>query len=115
MGRPSKNLSKRITVRLTPEEHQRLQVDADVAAVEISTLARAQIVNAAIPRRARRKSADHQMLARVLTQLGRVGGNINQMAKVANATKDAAALRNVNWLKEEIARIRELVREALSP
>jgi hypothetical protein len=85
---------------------EQLRRNADEAAVDLSTLARAQITGAPIPRRKRRVSVDTSILARVLVQLGRIGGNVNQIARVANTTGE---------LKSELEIIRAAVREALTP
>src|SRR3569623_1929665 len=59
MARPSQNLTQRLTIRMTPEEMAQLKADADTAAVDVATIARAQITNAPIPTRKYRRSADH--------------------------------------------------------
>lgn len=115
MARPTQNLTARLNLRLTPQEKELLLQEADRAAVDVSTLARAQLAGAPIPRRARRCSADHTMLARVLAQLGKVGGNLNQIAKVANTYGDLAAVSATQELKAELALIRQMVRKALAP
>jgi hypothetical protein len=102
-------------VRLTEEEFGRLKASADDAGVDLSAMARAQILGAPPPTRARRRSVDHQALGRVLAELGRIGGNLNQLAKVANLVGDLTSLRNGQAMTAELAAIRDLVREALNP
>jgi hypothetical protein len=115
MARPSQNLTERLTIRFTPEELARLKRDADTAAVDVTTIARCQILNAPIPRRKNRKSADHTILATVLHQLCKVGGLLNQIAKVANTNGDLTAFRDVKELKATLVEIRDMVAAALSP
>ena len=115
MPRPSKNLTRRVTVRLTPEEYNRLQLGAHTAAVELSTLARAQLTDGAIPRRARRVSVDHTEIARLRVDLGKIGGNLNQAVKLAHTYGDLLALRNANAMIAELAAIRQLAVSALDP
>jgi hypothetical protein len=115
MARPSNNLTKRITIRLTPEEFAQLQRDADTAAVDVSTMARAQILGAAIPKRKYRRSVDHGILADVLQQLGKLGTNLNQIAKVANSNGNLAHFRDAKLLKNLLEEIRDMVRAALTP
>jgi hypothetical protein len=115
MARPSQHLSERITIRLTPEEHARLRRDADTAAVDVTTLARAQLLNAPIPKRKYRRSADHAALADVLLHLGRLGTNLNQIAKVANSNGDAGHFRDAKLLKNLLEEIRDEVRAAIAP
>lgn len=115
MPRPSENRSEYLRVRLTPEEMEQLRRDADTAAVSVSDVARAQLLNAPIPKRKYRRSVDHEKLAEVLQQLGKIGGNLNQLAKVANANGDLSHVRNVRELKSELEAIRDQVRDALTP
>ena len=118
MSRPRKTDPLRTVVfrvRLTEGEFEQLTADADTAGVDLSTMARAQILGAPTPTRARRRSVDHETLGRVLAELGRIGGNLNQMAKVANQVGDLTSLRNGQAMTAELSAIRELVREALNP
>lgn len=115
MARPTEKRSEYLRVRMTPDEMEQLKRDADTAAVSVSDLARAQLMNAPIPKRRYRRSVDHERLADVLQQLGKIGGNLNQLAKVANATGDLSHVRNVRELKAEIEAIRDEVRAALTP
>lgn len=115
MARPSENRSEYLRVRLTPEEMEQLRRDADTAAVSVSDVARAQLLNAPIPKRKYRRSIDHERLAEVLQQLGKIGTNLNQLAKVANTNGDLTHVRNVRELKAELEAIRDEVRAALTP
>jgi hypothetical protein len=115
MARPSQNLSERITIRLKPEELARLKQDADIAAVDVATVARAQLLNAPMPKRKYRRSVDHDKLADVLIALGRIGTNLNQIAKVANSNQDVSHFRDAKLLKNLLEEIRDKVRAALAP
>lgn len=94
---------------------EQLRRDADIAAVSVSDVARAQLLNAPIPKRKYRRSVDHEKLAEVLQQLGKIGTNLNQLAKVANANGNLSHVRNVRELKTELEAIRDEVRAALTP
>ena len=115
MARPSENRCETLRVRLTPEEMAQLKRDADIAAVSVSDVARAQLLSAPIPKRRYRKSADHEKLAEVLQQLGKIGTNLNQIAKVANSTGELTHFRNAKLLKNLLEEVRDEVRAALSP
>ena len=118
MREPRNKSSRRsvvFRVRLTEEEFEGLKAAADSAAVDLSTMARTQILGSPPPPRARRRSSDHQALARILAELGRIGGNVNQIAKVANQVGDLSSFRNAQAVKAELAALRELVRSALLP
>lgn len=115
MARPSENRIKQLRVRLTAEEFAQLERDADTAAVDISTIARAQLLNAPIPKRRYRRSVDHEKLADVLLQLGKIGGNLNQLTKVANSTGNITHVRNLREMRADIEAIRDQVSAALRP
>lgn len=118
MSRPRSNEPLRTVVfrvRFTEEEFERLKASADNAGLDLSAMARGQILGTPPPTRARRRSVDHQALGRVLAELGRIGGNLNQMAKVANLVGDLTSLHNAQAMTAELVAIRELVREALNP
>lgn len=115
MARPTENRCEVLKVRLTPEEMARLKEDAEIAAQTVSDVARAQLTNAPMPKRRYRKSVDHEKLAEVLQQLGKVGNNLNQIAKVANSTGSLSHFRDARLLKNQLEDIRDLVRAALTP
>lgn len=77
----------RVTLRLSAEDHERLQELADGMA--LSTYIRAKALGDALPRRKPRSStaiADKQALAQILGLLGqsRIANNLNQLAYHAN-------------------------------
>ena len=51
----------------------------------------------------------------MLLALGRLGTNLNQIAKVANGTGDLARFRDARLLKNLLEEIRDEVRAALAP
>jgi hypothetical protein len=106
--------TRSITVRLTASEYAKLLSQAAGAQVELSTLARAVLLDAAIPRRARKvATADQQQLARLLAALGKLGSNLNQMARQANTTGELASVASLRQIGQELAQIRLLLVEAL--
>ncbi len=115
MARPTTHLTEQLSIRLTKAEKEQLLRDAERAATDLSTLARAQLLNAPIPKRKARKSADHAILAEVLQKLGKIGGNLNQVAKVANSTGSLTHFRDAKLLKNLLEEIRDDVRAALTP
>lgn len=77
----------RVSLRLSVEDHERLQQLADGMA--LSTFIRVKALGEALPRRKPRSStsiADKQALARILGLLGqsRITNNLNQLAYHAN-------------------------------
>ena len=78
-----------ILVRLTDEELAVADDKADRAGLTHAAFARAAIVGSPGPRAQRRPPADHVALRKLLGELGRVGNNINQIARTLNSGEDA--------------------------
>ncbi|HVZ10140.1 MobC family plasmid mobilization relaxosome protein [Rhodopila sp.] len=71
-------------VRLTPEEKAAFLDRADKAGMASAAFARAALAGDAGPRAQRRAPVNAQMLRQVLGHLGRVGNNLNQIARHLN-------------------------------
>lgn len=115
-----------ISFRLTPEEAARIDAAAsrmaprrtrnDWCRAAALWLAKAKVPEPVTPKRrpARRQpSADIQLLSRLLAQTGRVSGNVNQLAKVANSTGNLPTAQAIAAVREEIAAIREALLHSL--
>jgi hypothetical protein len=88
---PPKKSEKRqrtevIFARVTPGEKAAVTARADRAGMATAAFMRALALNSPGPRAQRRPPADHKALRQLLGELGRVGNNINQIARVLNAT-----------------------------
>jgi len=71
--------------RVTPEEKAAVIDRADKAGMAVAAFMRAAALGNAGPRAQRRPPVDHVALRQLLGELGRVGNNINQIAKTVNA------------------------------
>ena len=94
------------SIRFTPEEDDRIVAMEKATRLPFAALVRHALFNTPPPRGSRRASVDDQKLAQALAQLGKVGGNVNQLAKQANignyrqddikmALRDLSELRTV--------------------
>lgn len=83
-----------VTVRMTPEERAQLEALSSRSGLAAGAFLRAAAFGGAGPRAQRRPSADHAVLRQLLGELGRVGNNINQIARTLNTggTPDLLAL-----------------------
>ena len=72
-------------VRWTDEEFNALAAKADKAGLAVAAFMRAAALGDAGPRAQRRPPADHKALRQILGELGRVGNNLNQIARALNA------------------------------
>ena len=80
-----KRVRKRILpIRLSDEEHAVIDEAAERAGLVVSSYARQALLGAPPPRQVRRPAVERRELARLLGELGKIGGNLNQLAKAAN-------------------------------
>jgi hypothetical protein len=74
----------RIDVRLTPTEHAEICDKAERAGLRAGSYARDVLLGAPAPRQVRRPPIERQELSRLLGEIGKVGSNLNQLARDAN-------------------------------
>lgn len=77
-----------LTVRLTPDERAAIDAAADRAGLTAGSYARQVVLGAPAPRQVRRPPVERRELARLLGELGRVGNNLNQLARAVNSGDD---------------------------
>lgn len=73
-----------LTVRFGDEEFASVQSAAEKAGLAVGSYARGVLLGAPAPRQVRRPPVERKELARLLGELGHVGGNLNQIAKAMN-------------------------------
>lgn len=95
-------------VRCTLEEFNAIAAKADKAGLSIAAFMRAAALGDPGPRAQRRPPADHKALRQILGQLGRIGNNLNQIARALNAGE----LLRVPELKEAL-RAYNILRDVL--
>lgn len=74
-----------LTARFDQKEAATVRRMADSSGLSVGSLLRRALFNTPPPRAARQPSVEVQAVARLLGQLGKIGSNINQLAKHANA------------------------------
>ena len=87
MGSETRRATELITIRLTPDDHARIVEAGESLGLGPSSFARVAACKAAgLPRpEIRRKPARQAVdVARVLGELGRIGNNVNQLARHAH-------------------------------
>lgn len=115
-----------VSYRLTAEEAGRIdaaaaamkprRTRADWARAAALHVAKAKVPGPVRPsrRRARRRpGADVEALARILGQLGKLGSNINQIARIANTTREIPTANLLAGASAEINAFRRAVEAAL--
>lgn len=83
-GSGKRQKQKIIGFRGTAEERAALQAGADAADLTLSSYIRKSMLKAPQTRLRRRPLADVAALAAAITELGRIGGNINQITRRVN-------------------------------
>lgn len=83
-GTDKRQRTKQSLVRWTVDEHARMTQKADKAGMATAAFLRAAALGDAGPRAQRRAPADKDALLRILGQLGRIGSNVNQIARRLN-------------------------------
>lgn len=73
-----------LTARFDETEFEVVATAAEKAGLTVSSYARETLLGAPAPRQVRRPPVERKELARLLGELGKVGGNLNQIAKAAH-------------------------------
>jgi hypothetical protein len=98
-GSDKRQRGETVTVRLTKDERDTLDALASRSGLAAGAFMRAAAFGDAGPRAQRRPPIDHVALRQMLGQWGRIGNNLNQIAKHLNAGGPV----NIPELKEALA------------
>ena len=91
-GSEKRQRTKDVRVRLTPEEYDRVKLAADNTGLALGAFARACMLDGPGPRATRKPPVAKQELVRILGQLGKIGSNVNQIARAINSGDDPNGL-----------------------
>lgn len=89
-GSSKRQRTHQIIVRCTEGEHAAILGKADRAGLASAAFLRAAALGEAGPRAQRRPPADHLALRQILGHLGRIGNNLNQIARGLNTEQQAS-------------------------
>jgi hypothetical protein len=103
---------RQVKIRCDDDEFEAISANADRAGLSLAGYARAAMLGDAGPRARRRRPADQAALLQILGQVGRIGGNVNQIAKQLNKRDKLRVPELRNALKAYLA-IRAAIYEAL--
>lgn len=87
-------------LRLTPGERAQLDERAERAGMTVSAYMRHQCLGEAGPRAVRRPPVERAALAQLLGQLGKIGSNLNQIARALNT--DRQVLHDIGGTVAEV-------------
>ena len=114
-GRPRVEQAKgrRIAVRLTDDDHSFLEQTAKDAGLSVGAFLRTIALGTAGARAVKRPPIERKQLAKLLGEIGKLGSNVNQIARWANTDKRAPDDRVLALMRENIAAMRAEVMKAL--
>jgi hypothetical protein len=104
--------SKHLTIRFSPEERASVDHAAERSGLTTGSYARQVLLGAPVPRQVRRPPIERRELARLLGEIGHVGGNINQIARLGNVGEDVNGAELATVLAD-LAVVREAILKAL--
>ncbi|GGF76798.1 hypothetical protein GCM10011332_33470 [Terasakiella brassicae] len=119
--------TKILSFRLNPEEHERLRLSLKKAAPQRTMpdaaralclkYAKARIPDTVKPRLQPKRLPvlDTQLLSKSLGQLGKIGSNLNQLAKHAHLHKKLPHIQALNELQNQVQNAGNIIKEALHP
>jgi hypothetical protein len=84
-GSERRKRNDHITVRLTAEERAIIETGANAADLTPSSYARHKLLGGPQPRSVPKRVLDRMVLSRLLGQLGKIGSNLNQIARASNS------------------------------
>ncbi len=102
-----------IAVRCTDAEHAALTAKAATAGLSVGAYIRSVGLGSAGPRARRRPPIEREAIALLLGQVGRVGSNVNQLAKAMNTHGNLLAWGELTRAIDDIAAIRAELMRAL--
>ena len=80
----SRKRNKTIAIRVDETEAAQLAAFAERAGLSIGAFIRQQILDAEPPRQSRRPPVEKELLAYAMRHIGKIGSNVNQLARRAN-------------------------------
>lgn len=114
MGSETRKTTELVTIRVTPEDHARIVQAGAAQGLGPSSFARVAVCKAVglpSPNVRRKPDPVKQDIAKMLGEIGRIGNNVNQLARVANSTGDVASIVAVDSLRSQLEELAEAVLE----
>jgi uncharacterized protein (DUF1778 family) len=111
-GSETRQATKRLTLRFTPDQRHQLDELANAAGSSCSSYVLAKLFAGQPIRAVRRPPIERQALAKFLAQLGRLNGNVYQISRAANFG-EPYEVRDLADALREITEMRNVVLAAL--
>ncbi|MGP5383981.1 plasmid mobilization protein [Glutamicibacter arilaitensis] len=110
-GRPrADNLrTKKITIRLLPEELAELEKQAEAARIRLAVFARKKVTDS-LPKSPRISPEAESSIRSVYAELGKIGSNLNQIARGINAANIAGAQVSGDEVRQQVTEAKYALR-----
>ena len=105
--------SKSFPIRFTPGQFEQLDRKASDAGMSVGAFARTVLLGDAGPRAVKRPPVQKAELARLLGELGKVGSNINQIARAFNQHHVSPTVTELSGIKSDLVAMRAAIMQAL--
>ncbi len=105
--------SRFIAVRCTEKEHAAISEKAEQAGLSVGAFLRSQALGEAGPRAVRRPPIERKELARLLGWLGKLGSNVNQLARGFNRDRVMPGFPELLAIRREVGEMRAALIKAL--
>lgn len=102
-----------LVVRLSPAEHDKIKGKAKKLGVSVSAFLRVQALENASADTLLSPTIDQELLGKVSGQLGRIGSNVNQMAKRLNSGQQVAA-KELEAMRKNLAVMQAAILKAVN-
>lgn len=102
-----------IGLRCNDEEYAAINAKASESGLTVGAYLRTLAVGSPGPRAVRRPPVERKELARLLGHLGKVGSNINQLARAFNAAGRFPGFPELIAIREEVKQMRAALLKAL--
>jgi Mobilization protein NikA len=112
-GSERRKRSRVLTLRVSPQEAQAIEEMAASTGLTLSALLRNALLKTPPPRASRRLRGDQQTAARVLAALGKIGSNVNQLARQANMGREDLDIEELRMALRDLAELRHACLQAL--
>ena len=104
---------KFVAVRCSAAEYAAINAAAAQAGHSIGAYLRMAALGSAGPRAVRRPPVEKEALARLLGEIGKLGSNVNQIARAVNTTGDLPARPELAAIGAEVRAMRAALMKAL--
>lgn len=108
-GSEKRRRQPHIDFRVTAKEKAEIEKAAERAGLDVGSFARVQCLAAPKVRAARRPVVEMKALARLLGEMGKIGSNLNQLARMANTEKCV----ETDGLESTLAKVRIVAGEIM--